>query len=236
MLKRNKILKPNIPAQTGKAVLKLLILFSFFTISCSDPLGLDDNVKTTIEFAEIKPLVIGNYWEYQVNGYDDGKEAYSYVDRFRIVDTIAVSGGVWFIEEHGDEDIPLVNYFQNREDGLWKSSGNPGEPGHEISIMVPYPFVKGSEFVVSTNQSGESIQKIIRKVEEVDVSIATPAGTFRCIKYGDYFEYNGTREDLPRNVLYYAPRTGWIKTFRYVVDNGLQVLSWEYILTDYHLE
>ena len=219
--------------------LKIYILTAFAVIiaACSDSTGIDDDAVITPNDAVIKPLSIGNTWNYINTELDTaGTVVFSTEDFTKIVASQEIDGETWYIEQQG-ENPALKQTLVNRGDGLYTDHGHAYFHPDSPYRIVAYPVVKGEEFIVNRYEIAGKTRELYRRVLDVNIKTTVPAGTFRCIKYADRLtDHSGRVLQDTVNINYYAPNVGLVKSMRYREFNG-KLYNWAVSeLEGYYLE
>lgn len=203
------------------SIIAIILLSGAILNSCKDSLGLDQRIETPLK-VPVKPLNIGNYWEYKVISYNERAEIIdeSY-QRYEIIAEITINGEKWYIEDKGLPSPGISETITNRENGLWTEKGSPEfNPDSPIRI-ISYPIIPGEKYLVSrfTSKPDNSIREVIREATNINISIKTPAGNFKCIEYYDFqADILGNILTEPTNISYYAPNYGLIERKSYRID------------------
>ena len=90
-----------------KKFINILIIFilGISLYSCQET-GLEENYNAIVHDAGVKPLTIGNQWNYEIIYYDStGSVFHTENMLYEITGSQMISGEEWFIEEHKNENI-----------------------------------------------------------------------------------------------------------------------------------
>lgn len=173
----------------------IILILSLIFLSCQEPLGLEENVRETIQYESIIPLSVGNEWVYRITEYD---EHYNQIDEFhntiRITDRHEVAGEFWY-RVH-DDFVNEVYFYSYRNDGLYIKKGDIAA---QAVLYFQYPTEIGNEY--SLHEPVEidgSTLHTFRKVMNYGVEAYSPLGTYSAIQYNDDY-----RADL--NTLIFDP-------------------------------
>ncbi len=211
--------------------------FALIIAACSDSTGIEDDAVITPNDAVIKPLDIGNTWNYINTELDTaGTVVFRAEDFVKVVDTQDIGGETWYIEQQG-QNPALKQTLLNREDGLYTDHGHTYFHPDSPYRIVAYPVVQGEEFIVNRYEIAGETRELYRRVLEVNIKVTVPAGTFRCIKYADRLEdQSGSILQDTVNINYYAPNVGLVKSMRYREFKG-KLYNWAVSeLEGYYLE
>lgn len=216
----------------------ILLILALSCYSCQET-GLEENYNIIIHDTDIKPLKVGNEWNYEIIYYDSTESFFaSELLTYEITTKQLRNGEEWYTEEHTGENLNTSLDITNRDNGLWgwnsSSDFNPNQPYR----IVSYPVSIKEEFVVSIYENTtDDTLKIIRQVTDIGKKVKVKAGNFRCIEYTDRrISSDGDTLD-PFIKVYYSPQVGLIKTLRYYkLKSGREILSQEQNLTSYKIK
>ena len=203
----------------------LMVSLSIAMLNCSDE---DSPVEITPGKQAILPLKVGNTWTYVDSVYLSGSQPGAYNS------TMTVTGQTTVTIDTTHYDVfelmmfdslymeSTVLYMQNDALGLW----NYGVACLTDTLMAPifyaqYPVSIGSRFgkifliCALGNPTGMGPGEVV--CTHTDTLYTTPAGTFSCIRYHEYY-------DMPvfgvfDIYLYMAPGVGIVGQEMYT-DNG----------------
>ena len=211
------------------------LILSLF--SCEDAIDIVGPRYEFPEDADIKPLRVGNTWEYYITYFSDGEASETDSIVHTIVEELNVGGENWYVEDQGYTNPRITLTITNRSDGLWSNHGTMEFSEDEPYKLVEYPARSKTEYIVGRfTLSGETYE-IYRNSEEVKDYIEVPAGRFRCIKYNDRLvTTDGQTVQDPLNILYYSPNYGMVKRERFKTNNfGALIISELWELKEYKI-
>lgn len=194
----------------------MFAVLSIALASCSSSSTSGD----TTSAGSLIPLFIGNYWVTDSTVYDANGAAHAGGE-----DSIKVLGST--ISPKDGSTYFNLKYFwvMKTNTGLFTASppnfynaylffkypANPGETFREHSDIIYMPF--------PTPSKPDSITTIFSdyKVTSNGTPITVPAGSFSCYEYTAVWNQGGTGKPYQKDVYYFAPGVGFIRTEHYSV-------------------
>ena len=184
----------------------VLLFLILVNISCES-----DTSGGPVQTDAIVPLDIGYTWKYKDTKFESTGEV-SRMDQFerKITDTVTIDGLMLY-------KLGNFTFVQNRADGFYKGFN------HTLSMVLvaKYPASVGERFGRDTirlaslpnpdldSAVGEAV------VISTGTSVTVPAGTFTAYQYEIVYFLESTGQKLFKEVRYYTPQIGEIKTERY---------------------
>ena len=206
-----------------------LLFFSILITSCSDPLGIENNLRVTYKKPNILiPLEIGNEWTYRITYYDStGLEIAIKKITIDVTEEIKNNEDSWY-STNDSLKILTDGILSNREDGLWFMCNDSLKQEYKA---FPYPVSVGDEININIlNKNFGFPAYILRKILAINEKIDVEAGSFNCIKYWDVLKKNnGDTMYNPFAVYYFSPKVGLIKSIHYEITNIGTIYSFKKI-------
>lgn len=151
----------------------------------------------TTVFGDIMPLVIGNWWAFQVINYTNPVVPDTSYDTIFVVGDTMIDSEQWFIID----DTVLMT---NRDDGLWRMSGTG----------VPYMWLKFPGHIDDSYNADPIRGEMVKITDTYKLVSGLPLPRlFYCYVYESTYTDSTTKD-----VFYYEPRTGPVVLFHYSVD------------------
>ncbi len=173
-----------------------------------------DNGTNPSSNNEIWPLKVGNYWKFDVFGYDTlGNVSGSGLAIYSIVsDTMINNEKFYKMEvEIGDETVDPV-WLTNRADGVYSYELK------QIEIIIKYPATQGEIFVAKGGNT---------TLESTNYNYETTIENFSCYQYTILSSYS-------KDIVYFKPGVGHIaeEMFRNT-ESGRLYLAYKLVLKEY---
>jgi hypothetical protein len=206
------------PDKSGRLVVSFSIIIMLL-ISCSDPLGIEDNLRITYKRANnLVPLEVGNEWTYKITYYDStGLETAIKKITINVSEEIINNNNSWFVT---DDSLKILTdaLLSNRDDGLWVMADDTIKQEY---IAFKYPAKLGDETIINyINKDYGFPVYIIRKILATNEKIEAQAGSYECVKYWDIlYKMNGEVMYNPFAVYYFSPKVGLIRSVHYEITN-----------------
>lgn len=203
-------------------IIGTIVAIYLFFASCSDsPIGLDDNLKKTINDNVLLPLDLTNKWTYLVTDLDEkGDITQTSNSVFSVKSVFKVEKQIWY-KLTDDYSYLSESNLTNFDDGVWVSKSiNQSEISKsEKELLFKYPALNGQQYIVKPAHFNNG-DYFARFVVDVDSEV-----TIGDSVYQTYF-YRDEMRDVNANILYHpyadyyiAPNYGIVKIIYYGIDN-----------------
>ncbi|MBS3999110.1 MAG: hypothetical protein KGZ71_01365 [Desulfobulbaceae bacterium] len=200
-----------------------LVMALLFLMSCSDsPIGLDDNLKKTVNENVLLPLELNNKWTYRVTEYDEfGNVTQTTNSVYSIISVFQLDNQIWyrlFDENSNLTEMTVTNF----DDGVWVAKTNVQSEisKSEKELLFKYPALNGQQYIVKAKDESNG-DYFARFVVEIDSKLSIDQ-----TDYQTYF-YRDEKRDANANILYHpfadyyiAPNFGIVKIIYYEIDKG----------------
>lgn len=167
-----------------------------------DPVDNKPNDSTI--FHPLMSLKVGNTWDYRITDYNPDSSVIDnpYSDQWEIMRDTVIGGVKTYLIDADDGDY--IGYA-NKEDGLyfWSSEDNWNQT---LNRMVKYPVVKGELYHINMDPTHPQGSTYTVSVEETNVDVTVPAGTFKCVKIKMTNDESGSWQ-----IEYFSKNIGLIK-------------------------
>jgi hypothetical protein len=173
-----------------------------------------DNGTSPSVDGEIWPLKVGNYWKFDVFGYDTlgnvsgtGSATYSIVS-----DTMINNEKFYKMNVEIDDETEDPAWLTNRADGVYSYELK------QIEIIIKYPATKGEKFDAKGG---------ITTLENTNYNYETTIGNFSCYQYTILSSYH-------KDIVYFKPGVGHVaeEMFRNTESSRLY-LAYKLVLKEY---
>lgn len=216
----------------------LLLLMILPLASCQDIMNSDseilkEKVSNEVEYGKvlskqtnnvIKPLKVGNLWNYKFYKYYEPEDDYVFLENYslEVVERVEINDEVWFLMN--DETPHSYTYLTNTDVGLLQNCNCPEDKYAEewIIMKAQYPSSVGDEYlgesypsiISENNETIELTTQMIRKLSSIE-HIKINGRHYHCYKYITYKHLKTKDGELiNRDIFfidYYAPNIGLVK-------------------------
>lgn len=195
--------------------------------------GCDNSTDTPATSEQIFPLKIGNRFIYLNEHYDYNTAVLdsTTIDTIMITSSKSVGGETYYsMTFRSVNRLPDSAYAVNRSDGFWTLTDKG------FTQIVKYPANVGDSWGGDSAYVNDKVVwrgKWVLKAKDEPVSVT--AGIFKCYRYElDLVDSIGTL--YRRNIDWYSPSNGLIKSEEYYNSPGNYHLIWRMSLTDLDLK